>query len=99
MSRNSRFVRLEDLLGRSVTAEDGRRVGRIEEVRVEKHGDDYEISEFLLGAGALLERLSIIHRLLGRQPRTYIAQWDQVDITRPEHPRLTCPAEELKVRR
>jgi sporulation protein YlmC with PRC-barrel domain len=93
----ARFVHLEDLIGRAVVTEDGRRVGRVEEVRAERRGDEYEVTEYLLGTGALLERLSLVPRLLGRQRRTYVVRWDQMDISRPEHPRLTCPIEELVV--
>jgi len=99
MSRKLRFIHLEDLLGRGVLAEDGRRVGRIEEIRAERRGDDYEVTEYLLGPGALVERLSIVHRLLGRQPRMSVARWNQIDITAPGRPRLTCPFDELEVKR
>jgi len=99
MSRKVRFVHLEDLLGRRVLAEDGRPVGRIEEIRAERRGDDYELTQYLLGPGALVERLSIVGRLLRRNPRMYVARWDQIDVTAPDRPRLTCPVEELEVRR
>ena len=99
MSRVRRFVHLEDLLGRAVRAPDGRVAGRIEEARVERRGEEYELTEFLLGGGALMERLSLVRRLLGRQPRTYVARWDQIDITTPARPRLTCRLEDLKVER
>ena len=99
MRRSGRFVHLEDLVGRMVVGEDGRRVGRIEEVRVKRHDGDYEVSEFLLGDGAFFERHALVHRLLGGEPRIYVAEWNQIDITNPDRPRLTCPAEELKVKR
>jgi hypothetical protein len=98
MTRRRRLVHLEDLLGRRVEAADGQLVGRIEEVRAERRGDDYELTEYLLGTGALLERLSIVSRLLRRERRTYIARWDQMDITTPARPRLTCRIDELKVK-
>ena len=99
MTRRRRFVHLEDLLGRRVVGKDGGRVGRIEEIRAERRGDEYEVSEFLLGPGALLERLSVVHRLFRRDPRTFVARWDQMDLTSPEHPRLTCSVSDLKVKR
>ena len=98
MRRASRFIRLEDLLGRRVVGEDGCAVGRIEEVQAERRGTDYEVTNFLLGTGALIERLSLVHRLLGRRPRTYVARWDQIDVTTPKRPRLTCRVDELEVR-
>jgi hypothetical protein len=99
VKRQRQVIHLEDLLGRCVTARDGRPAGRIEEVQVERRGDEYEVSAYLLGTGALIERLSLVHRLLGREPRTYVARWDQVDVTTPQHPRLTCRVEELEVKR
>ena len=99
MSRKVRFVHLEDLLGRRVLAEDNHPVGRIEEIRAERRGDDYELTQYLLGPGALVERLSIVCRLLGRDLRMYVARWDQIDVTASDHPRLTCPVDELEVKR
>ena len=98
MTRRRRFVHLEDLLGRRVEAPDGRRVGRIEEIRAARRGDEYELTEYLLGTGAFVERLSLVARLLRNEPRTYIVRWDQIDLTSPDRPRLTCSMEELKVK-
>jgi hypothetical protein len=57
------------------------------------------VTEYHLGPGALLERLSIIGSVFGLRSRLLIAQWDQIDVHRPDAPRLLCPASELKVRR
>jgi sporulation protein YlmC with PRC-barrel domain len=94
-----RFVRLEDLLGRRVTDAQGAVVGRIGEVRAERRGDAHEVTEYLLGSGALLERLSIAGHLFKRQTHIIVARWDQIDISRPDAPRLTCAADELKIER
>ena len=91
-----RLVRVEDLIGQRVRERSGRVVGRIEEIRVEQRGDRYEVTEYHLGAGAMLERLAIIRGLFRRQSDTIIARWDQIDIARPDRPLLTCPVEELK---
>ena len=90
-------VRLEDLIGRQVLDRAGGRVGRIEEVRAERHGDVHEVSEYLLGPGAWIERMALTARLLGRTPRTYCAGWDQMDIANPSKPRLTCDMSELRL--
>jgi hypothetical protein len=89
-------VYLDDLLGRRVVAQDGRSAGRIEEVRAERRGDEYEIVEFLLGTGALLERFAIARRF--RTPKMRVARWDQVDLDSPATPRLRCPIEALAER-
>jgi sporulation protein YlmC with PRC-barrel domain len=84
-------VHLELLLGKPVLAPDGRRVGRIEEVRA---GEHQEITEFLIGEGALLERLSAIG-LFRWKKKGYRARWDQIEWPDMDHPRLTCPVSEL----
>jgi hypothetical protein len=96
-ARRRQIVRVEDLIGRRVRAAGGRVVGRIEEICAERRANgDHEVVEYHLGTGALLERLALVRRLLGRQPRTLIARWDQIDIHRPEAPVLTCHVEELR---
>ena len=99
MSPRTRQVRVEDLLGRRVRSRAGEVVGRLEEVRAEREpgGDgEHEVTEYLLGPGAMLERLAVVTRLFGRHPRKLVARWDQLDISRPDRPVLTCPAEDLK---
>jgi hypothetical protein len=94
--RRRRIVRLQDLVGSCVRSGNGEVVGRIEEVRAERHGDDHEVVEYLLGSGALAERLALVLPVLGRRPITIVARWDQVDIHDPEHPVLTCRVDELR---
>ena len=90
-------LRLEDLLGRKIDGPRGERLGRIEEFRAERRGDGYVITAFVIGAAGLLERLGVGAKLLlGRRGRGYVAAWDQVDLTTPEHPRLACALEELE---
>lgn len=89
------LVRVEDLIGQRVRERAGRVIGRIEEIRAEPRGDRYEITEYHLGTGAMLERLAIIRHLF-RPSDTIIARWDQIDIQRPDAPVLTCPVEELR---
>jgi hypothetical protein len=94
-----RFIGLEDLLGRRVVDSQGAVVGHIGEVRAEKRGDAYLVTEYLLGSGAWTERLSIVRRLSGRRARVLVARWDQMDLRRPDAPRLTCAASELRIER
>jgi len=91
-----RYVRLDELLGSQVRAADGRDVGRIEEIRVKRRNDAYEVDEYLLGSGALFERLALVHRWFKRKPQLLVARWDQVDVRHPDRPVLTCAVEELK---
>ena len=90
-------VRLHRLLGRSVHARDGRRIGRLEEFRASKEGSGWAVNEFVIGAAGLLERLDLGARLvLGRKTRGYVARWDQLQLEEEGHVRLTCPVEELE---
>jgi hypothetical protein len=91
-------LRLEELLGRRVHDASGRVVGRLEEFRATRNGDAWEVTEFDIGREALLERLAIRHFgwVPGQRPAGYRARWDQIDLTDPDQPRLTCGVEELQ---
>jgi hypothetical protein len=95
MSR-PREVHLEDLLGRRVRALNGRPVGHIEEVRATSVAGVWRISAYLLGAGALRERFSLVRSAVGRA-RTIVVRWDQMDLSDPSSPRLTCPVDDLAI--
>jgi hypothetical protein len=90
-------IYLDRLLGREVFTTSGRRVGRLEEFRAEQSGGDYVLSEYVIGAAGLFERLGIaVKMLIGLRTGGYVAAWDQVDISDPDRPRLTCPVEALR---
>jgi sporulation protein YlmC with PRC-barrel domain len=93
-----REVRVEQLLGRRVLAQNGRPVGRVEEIRVERSGAGYSVTEYHVGSEALLERLAVGFQSFFRKPprKGYAIAWDQVDLSDPESPRLTCPADQLR---
>ena len=94
---NSREIYLDCLLGRTVVAKNNRRVGRIEEFRAERHGDRIEIVAFVIGSAGLMERLNVgIKALFGKSAGGKVARWDQLDVSDPEHPRLTCSSEDLQ---
>jgi hypothetical protein len=87
----------DTLLGREVLARNNRPIGRIEEFHAEQHGDYFDIVAFVIGSAGLLERLNVgVRRILGRRRRGRVARWDQIDISDPERPRLTCSVEELR---
>jgi len=90
-------LRLDRLLGRTVIAGNGRSAGRLEEFRAEIRGGQCVICEYVIGAAGLFERLGVgAKRLLGLSHTGYVARWDQLDISNPEFPRLTCPLGELR---
>jgi hypothetical protein len=96
-ARNSHDVRLERLIGRQVLAANNRSLGRLEELRVEQRGNRYVVIEYLIGASGLVSRLGIGMKVLfGGRRSGYAARWDQLDIKDVEHPRVTCPIDELR---
>ena len=93
---SDREVHVELLLGRRVFAANGRSIGRLEEVRAERHGAGCTVTEYVIGPAGLAERLSArLLPLLGRR-HGFIARWDQIDVSDPRHPRLLCSVEELQ---
>jgi hypothetical protein len=90
-------VGVEELIGVKVRARNGQVVGHIEEVEAERTEGAWLVTAFLLGQGALRERLSIARRLARDKP-TIVVRWDQIDLSRPDRPVLTCPTSELRTR-
>lgn len=97
-------VKLELLIGRRVTDANDVRVGRIEEVVAERDGDELLVTEYHVGRYALFERFSIRHfgigllRYLGARAQStdpHKIPWHKIDLSDPEHPRLTCSIDEL----
>lgn len=100
-------VKLELLLGCRVVDIDGGRVGRIEEVLADRSGDELLVTHYLVGRYGLFERFSIYHvgigllRYLGSRAESahpHRIPWEKMDLSDPEHPRLTCTIDELKSR-
>ena len=88
---------LDRLLGRTVVAGNNRSVGRLEEFRSEQRGDYFYIVELVIGSAGLLERLNLgVRALFGMSGHGKLARWDQIDISDPERPRLTCSVEDLR---
>jgi sporulation protein YlmC with PRC-barrel domain len=97
-------VKLELLIGRRVVDANGVKVGRIEEVLAERHGEDLLVTQYLVGVYGLFQSLSIPHfgagvlRFLGARTfskKPHRIPWDKLDLSDWEHPRLTCGIEEL----
>jgi len=87
---------LDQLLGRTVVAGNNRHVGRLEEFHCEQRGEYFHIVKFVIGSAGLMERLNVgVKALFGVGAGGKVARWDQIDISDPEHPRLTCSVDEL----
>ena len=90
-------VRLDLLIGRQVLAGNNRRVGRLEEFRADVRGGACVVTEMVIGVAGLLERLGLgVKMVLGKKRGGYVARWDQIDLSDPVRPRLTCSVTELR---
>jgi hypothetical protein len=89
-------IRFEDLLGKTVRNPYGRAIGRIKEARVEPAGEDYLVTQFLIGPLQLWPRLlAFMGELpalralgLGSQRKFRPVPWHWIDLSDPERPRL-----------
>ena len=81
----------------------GQSAGRVEEVRGHVRDGRCLVEEYVLGREALLERLSVPDlslaalRVLGARHGAggRRVPWHRMDLTDPDHPRLSCTREEL----
>jgi hypothetical protein len=91
-------LRLDRLVGREVHTAAKARVGRLEEFRAVRRGNTWVVTDFVIGAAGLMERLGLgLRQILGmKRAGGYVARWDQLDLSDPDHPRLTCAVEELR---
>jgi hypothetical protein len=94
----STSLRLDRLLGREVRTANNRRLGRLEEFRAERRGSDWVVTEYVIGAAGLFERLGLGARLIlgGARAGGYIVRWDQMDLSNPDGPRISCPVKDLR---
>jgi sporulation protein YlmC with PRC-barrel domain len=98
-----REIKVELLLGKKVYAANGKRIGRLEEVRAELRRGECFVEEYLVGSYAVFERLAALaigRAILGkfgahRAGGGYRIAWDKLDLSDPARPRLRCPVEEL----
>ena len=91
-------LRVDRLIGRMVYTANRRRLGRLEEFRAEQRGSAWVITDYVIGTAGLIERLGLGVRLtLGiERAGGYVARWDQVDLTDPDHLRITCAVGDLR---
>jgi len=97
-------IKVELLVGTKVHDVDGTKVGRIEEIRVEQKGQDLVVEAYLIGASALIERLSArtlvrpIRRLLRTRHvySVYEVPWQDLDLTDPKRPVVRIAKRDLQ---
>ena len=96
-------IKVELLVGTKVRDVDGMKVGRIEEIRVQRQERALLVESYLIGASALIERLSArtlvrpIRRLLRTRHvySVYEVPWQDMDLTDPERPVLRIAKRDL----
>lgn len=93
-------LQLELLVGRVVHDTNGRRVGRIEDVRAEIHDGELLAPEFVVGVRGVLERmaLSFSSMFVGISGKVVAVPWELMDLSDAKSPRLRCTLEELEKR-
>jgi sporulation protein YlmC with PRC-barrel domain len=97
-------VNVELLIGTTVRDVDGKNVGRIEEIRVERDENACLVDAYLVGASALMERLSAwtLVRPIGQFLHSrnlyslYRVPWQDMDLSDPHHPRLRIAKRDLR---
>jgi hypothetical protein len=97
-------IKVELLLGTKVCDVDGSTIGRIEEIRVERQEQALLVEAYLIGASALVERLSAwtlvrpIRRLLKNRHiySLYEVAWQEMDLSDPNRPKLRIARRDLR---
>ena len=97
-------VHIELLLGTKVRDADGKHLGRIEEFRFQRDGNACLLESYLIGASALIDRLSAwtLVRPIGRALRSrkflqvYEIPWQDMDLTDPKRPTVRFAKQDLR---
>ena len=97
-------VHVELLLGSKVRDSEGNIVGRIEEFRVHRDDKSCRIESYLIGASALVERLSawtllrpVARALHARKLyQLYDVRWQDMDLSDPARPKLRIARTDLR---
>jgi len=96
-------VKIELLLGAKVRDVNGEKVGRIEEIRVDRSDNALLVEAYLIGASAVVDRLSawtLVRPIKGllksrRIYSLYDVPWQDMDLTDPRHPVLRTAKSDL----
>jgi len=97
-------IHIELLLGTKVCDVDGEDVGRIEEFHVQRDESSCRVDAYLIGASAVIERLSAwtlvrpVKKLLHSRNllTVYEVPWQDMDLSDPQHPRLRIAKRDLR---
>ena len=100
---NAKEAHVELLLGRMVLDAEGRKLGRLEEIRAVAHDGQLYVSQYLVGRYGVAARLTsasllprVVHLLgIGHKRKGFVIPWTWMDLSDPEHPRTTKRMDEL----
>jgi sporulation protein YlmC with PRC-barrel domain len=99
-----RELHMYEFLGRKVHDADGKYAGALEEVEVERGDEFCAVKNYLVQHRGLIDRItawaltqSIRKAIPVREKsKPYRVPWDKMDLTDPQHPRITVPQSELQ---
>jgi sporulation protein YlmC with PRC-barrel domain len=98
-----REINVELLIGKKVVDPDGKGVGRIHEISVQRGEESCPVEAYYVGGRALLVRMArwaVPHRmssaLESKLLHPYRIRWDEMDLSDPEHPRTTVVRDQLR---
>ena len=100
----SRRFHLDLLVGRRVYDSEGRKLGRVDEIRLVRESNRYEVEGLLIGVNGLAERLGVARLLEQIEKRfdfrtwrteDHIIYWEQIDSLDEKAVRLTVPRSEV----
>jgi sporulation protein YlmC with PRC-barrel domain len=97
-------VKVELLIGAKVCDVDGEKIGRIEEIRVERSENALVVEAYLIGTSALVDRLSawtLVRPIKGlltnrHMYSLYEVPWQDLDLTNPTRPTLRKAKRDLR---
>ena len=101
----SERFQLDLLVGRQVYDCEGRKLDRVDEVRLVREDDHYMVEGLLLGVNGLAERLGVAHSLERIERRLnldnwriddHIIYWEQIDSIEEKSIRLKVRREEIQ---
>jgi sporulation protein YlmC with PRC-barrel domain len=98
----SRRFQLDLLVGRRVYDSEGRKLGRVDEIRLVREGNRYEVEGLLIGVNGLTERLGVarplerIEKRLDLPTEDHIIYWEQFDSLEEKAVRLAVPRSEVQ---
>ncbi|MFN2603121.1 MAG: PRC-barrel domain-containing protein [Gemmatimonadaceae bacterium] len=90
------------LIGRKILDSEGKKVGRIHEISVERGEQSCPVEAYYIGGRAMLLRIAswalpfrFSNPLQSKLSRPLRISWEQMDLSDPEHPRTTVPKDAL----